>query len=338
MALTAEEHSEAVFLLGPWLIGCYLEIFLQGILCCQFSHYWSWYRDDKWALKWAVGGLVLLTTLKSIQSFALIWIQSILYVNDLADAINLNYTAWWQSFNSLFVASIGIYVQAYFCYRLYVISKGPWVVTPIAILCVYAYISMILACYYITKVDEAAIGKWFASHLGSVFAADFTMTFATAYFLIRSKKNVLPQTVGLITALVRLTFQTAAPASICAMLNLIFSQIYSGQDKLVSTAFNQILPKLYAISMMWTLNARRNIRLASSRGTSSHELSSYNRSRRRTDMELGGFTGAGIQVRTVQETIKHIDLEDSGRMKDGSDLRTNRVTGSDDYSDSYDKV
>ncbi|KAK0497982.1 hypothetical protein EDD18DRAFT_127426 [Armillaria luteobubalina] len=338
MALTAEEHSQAVFLLGPWLIGCYLEIFLQGILCCQFSHYWSWYHDDKWALKWAVGGLMLLTTLKSIQSFALIWIQSILYVNDLADAINLNYTAWWQSFNSLFVASIGIYVQAYFCYRLYVISKGPWVVTPIAILCVYAYISMILACYYITKIDEAAIGKWFASHLGSVFAADFTMTFATAYFLIRSKKNVLPQTVGLITALVRLTFQTAAPASICAMLNLIFSQIYSGQDKLVSTAFNQILPKLYAISMMWTLNARRNIRLASSRGTSSHELSSYNRSRRRTDMELGGFSGAGIQVRTVQETIKHIDLEDSGRMKDGSDLRTNKVTSSDDYSDSYDKV
>jgi hypothetical protein len=36
----------------------------------------------------------------------------------------------------------------------------------------------------------------------------------TAYFLLKTKKNVLPQTVGLISALVRLTFQTAAPAAL----------------------------------------------------------------------------------------------------------------------------
>jgi hypothetical protein len=43
------------------------------------------------------------------------------------------------------------------------------------------------------------------------------------------------------------------------MFNLIFSQIYEGDDKLISSAFNQALPKLYAFSMMWTLNARRDI-------------------------------------------------------------------------------
>lgn len=44
------------------------------------------------------------------------------------------------------------------------------------------------------------------------------------------------------------------------MLNLLFSQLYHGETKLVSTAFNQLLPKLYAISMMWTLNERHSIR------------------------------------------------------------------------------
>lgn len=44
------------------------------------------------------------------------------------------------------------------------------------------------------------------------------------------------------------------------MLHLIFSQVYKGQDKLISVAFNQVLPGLYAVSMMWTLNARLNIR------------------------------------------------------------------------------
>jgi hypothetical protein len=43
------------------------------------------------------------------------------------------------------------------------------------------------------------------------------------------------------------------------MFTLIFSQMYKSNNPLlgyVEIAFNQPLPKLYAISMMWTLNAR----------------------------------------------------------------------------------
>jgi hypothetical protein len=44
------------------------------------------------------------------------------------------------------------------------------------------------------------------------------------------------------------------------MFNLIFSQIsVTDVHSIVSTAFNMPLPKLYAVSMMWTLNARRAI-------------------------------------------------------------------------------
>jgi hypothetical protein len=62
------------------------------------------------------------------------------------------------------------------------------------------------------------------------------------------------------------------------MFNLIFSQVYPGGVAIVSTAFNMALPKLYAVSMMWTLNARRTIRAShSSRNgmtnTTSNEIS-----------------------------------------------------------------
>lgn len=50
---------------------------------------------------------------------------------------------------------------------------------------------------------------------------------------------------------------------ISAMFNLIFSQVYTGDNKLISSAFNQTLPKIYAISMMYTLNARRELRAGS---------------------------------------------------------------------------
>jgi hypothetical protein len=49
------------------------------------------------------------------------------------------------------------------------------------------------------------------------------------------------------------------------MLNLVFSQYKPGGPGRISTAFNMMLPKLYAISMMWTLNARRGIRMADSK-------------------------------------------------------------------------
>ena len=64
------------------------------------------------------------------------------------------------------------------------------------------------------------------------------------------------------------------------MFNLIFSQIYPGDHKLISSAFNQALPKLYAFSMMWTLNARREIQaddvdLAFSHGANLNERKVY---------------------------------------------------------------
>ncbi|KAJ7093993.1 hypothetical protein B0H15DRAFT_799026 [Mycena belliarum] len=313
----ARQHHQAVFLLGPWLVGGCVDIFLQGVLTCQLFNYFSWYREDVRLLRIYVAGLAVLSIAKTAQAFAIIWIQSILFINDVDGAVLLNYTTWWQSGNPLIVATYELYVQAYFCYRLYVISKRWIVVAPIGTVFVFAFFSMVLATYYITVGVTASpsIAAWFAAHLSSVFAADVLMSCTTAFFLIRSKKNVLPQTVGLISALVRLTFQTAAPAAVCAFFNLVFSQIYVGNDKLISTAFNQALPKIYSVSVLWTLNARRTIRASHSsnggRGvSSSNEISGgggrSRRTRANTDVELGNF--GGIQVHTAQETVQHIDF------------------------------
>ncbi|KAJ7704283.1 hypothetical protein B0H17DRAFT_1039134 [Mycena rosella] len=306
-------RHEAIFLLGPWLAGSCIDIFLQGVLTCQIFNYYSWYHEDKLILHVYVGGLAILSVLKSVQAFAIIWIQSILFIGDIDGAILLNYTSWIQAGNPMMVATFDLYVQTYFCYRLFVICKKLPVVAPVAVVFLFAFCSMILATYYITLGVSASskIANWFAAHLSSVFAADILLSCSTAYFLIQSKRNVLPQTVGLISALVRLTFQTAAPAAICAMFNLIFSQVYTGSNNLVSTAFNMALPKLYAVSMMWTLNARRTIRAAHSsrNGVSSSNELSGNRTRRtraRDEVELGNF--GGIQVHTTQETVQHIDV------------------------------
>ncbi|KAJ7109608.1 hypothetical protein C8R43DRAFT_1139570 [Mycena crocata] len=341
---TSEERHQANFLLGPWLVGSCLDLILQGVLFSQFVNYYTWYGDDKGRLRILVAILFVLTTLKSIQAFAIIWIQFIPFFGDLQGAILLNYTTWWQSGNPLMVALIGLYVQSYFCFRLWVISKAWLIVALVAFLFIFAFLAIVVATYFISIADGPQIGHWFAIHLSSVFAGDIILSMLTAYFLLKSKKNVLPQTVGLISALIRLTFQTAAPAALCAMFNLIFSQLYPGGEVIISTAFNMALPKLYAVSMMWTLNARRTIRAShSSRNgmtnTTSNELSGgRSRTQRRAngDMELGA-----IQVLTQTETTQHIDVRDMfdpghghGSMKHGNQVDTKK---SDDESMQFSK-
>jgi hypothetical protein len=144
-------------------------------------------------------------------------------------------------------------------------------------------------------------------------AGDFLITLSTAYFLLQSRKEALPPFVFLpliqgsyITSSITgqpvsstlscallskqqrqlqcgmpflRTSSTFINVSCSAMMNLVFSQIYKGENKLISTAFNQGLAKLYAFSMMWTLNARSELRRnfnhgnSSSAGSSGHRVS-----------------------------------------------------------------
>jgi len=110
-----------------------------------------------------VVGLLILTTLKTIHSFGSSWVIFIIHFKDLSGAIALNYTAWWLTSSGLMVASIGIYVQAFFCYRLWSISwKNYWVLAPIVAVLLFAYISICLATYYISQGVAAGphIATW----------------------------------------------------------------------------------------------------------------------------------------------------------------------------------
>ncbi|KAJ7292237.1 hypothetical protein C8J57DRAFT_1212638 [Mycena rebaudengoi] len=313
LSLSPEERRQVSFFLGPWLIGASLDFVLQGVLFCQFVNYYTRYRDEKRSLQCIVAVLFIATILRSIQSFGLIWINFIQHFGDVKGAILLNYTAWYQSGTPLTVAMICFYVQLYFCFRLYIISGRIWIVGPIALLFLFAFVAVAVATYFISRSAAKEITMWFAIHLSSVFAGDFSLSLTTAYFLIRTKKAVLPQTAGLINALIRLTFQTAAPGALCAMLNLVFSQYKPGGPGRISTAFNMMLPKLYAISMMWTLNARRGIRMADSkrRLKNSSNGSSGSRSRRPRRVTDGDVELGPIQVLTQTET--HIVRDMFGR-------------------------
>ncbi|KAJ7158333.1 hypothetical protein C8R43DRAFT_948638 [Mycena crocata] len=83
-----------------------------------------------------------------------------------------------------------------------------------------------------------------------------------------SRREVLPQSVGILNALIRLTFQTAALATACALTNFVlsltFPEVYPTARATASLASDIVLSNLYAFSMMGTLNERRHIRSTAS--------------------------------------------------------------------------
>ncbi|KAJ6595122.1 hypothetical protein DFH09DRAFT_1413052 [Mycena vulgaris] len=300
-----------LYIFGGWNLGISADLVLQGVLFAQFAHYTTLYRKDIAALRVFVAVLLLVTTLKSAQGLAILWIQNVRHFTDIAAAAG---DSWTSQINLALVALIAFYVQLFFCQRLWAISKNIYVVASIVALFVFALLAAFIST---AKNFQQVAGNsiWIAVHLGTVFAGDLLLCGSTVFFLTNHSKQALPQTAGMLNAILKLTFQSAAPAAVCALINLVCSTSGSKDatanvSSMLAIISNNILPKLYAISAMWTLNSRKNIRLVRSAGqtTSSTEATS---GRRRNNVELGALSVSGqrgaIQVRTQVQTTQHAD-------------------------------
>ncbi|KAF7374663.1 hypothetical protein MSAN_00351200 [Mycena sanguinolenta] len=313
------------YYIGGWFLGMCGDLILQGVIFAQFAHYITLYKKDIIWLRVYVSLLFVVTTLKSMQTIGTTWEVNVKYLADLESSFSYFGTAPLIEYNVLFVALIAFYVQMFFCQRLWAISKNIFILAVLILLFVFALIAALLAVVVSQPTVENIVrSPWIPVHLGTVFAGDFLLCGSMSFFLLTRSKQALPQTAGMLNAILKLTFQSAAPAAVCATVNLICNTVSTHSTavasawSLVATVANEILPKLYAISALWTLNSRRTIRLAG--GSNSDGLSSSSegrgapsggRSGRR--MEMGVFsrrTAAPIQVRTEVQTTHHHDAQD----------------------------
>ncbi|KAJ7233620.1 hypothetical protein C8J57DRAFT_1532155 [Mycena rebaudengoi] len=106
---------------------------------------------------------------------------------------------------------------------------------------------------------------WLPIQFATVVAADVLLCCSTVYFLLKQSREALPGTAGLLHRLIRLTFQSAAPAAICTMFSFscgfyFYVQGHLDTRLLLMMVLNMMTPQLYTISAMWTLNSRQSLR------------------------------------------------------------------------------
>ncbi|KAJ7222842.1 hypothetical protein B0H12DRAFT_1078195 [Mycena haematopus] len=271
------------YVLRSFSLAVCTAVFSQGILCAQFVWYMteSNRKSESLPLKLFVAGLALLTTMKTVQALAMLWLQNTAMFEDLATASSSWQTHWVFLTTLLTSAVISFYVQMFFCYRLWTLSRNFYLVAAAFALLILA---LALACVttYTVFTDVPASIRWTAPQLGVAMGGDLLLTAGTVFALLRHSKVALPRgrTAQILNALLRLTLQSAAPGAACAFINFVAAiQMNRPATDMMSTIMmltqstNMLQPKLYAISAMWTLNLRVEIRAAVENGPAIHTIS-----------------------------------------------------------------
>ncbi|KAG8847135.1 hypothetical protein FRB91_012066 [Serendipita sp. 411] len=245
--------------IAPWIMGTFADFFLQGILAAQTTHYFT-YRDAEGQTRrfaWLVIVLTIMCLVKSAQNVAIVWNTVITNFANPDVSLMLVATNWVHYTTSLSTGIIAIYVQSFFVYRYWMLTKRWYICLVMVLGMTVSFIGSVLVIVYIPKLLHQTVKMWSLVHFVAAIVVDGLITACTAWHLNKRKSNI-QTTADMIDRLVRMTWQSALPPTICVLLNLVILE--SRPIELTHIAFNMVLPKLYAISLLYTLNVRNEIR------------------------------------------------------------------------------
>ncbi|CAK5283951.1 unnamed protein product, partial [Mycena citricolor] len=253
--------------LGGWNLAVNGDVFLQGILLVQFSHYVSngFHRTDPLLLRLWLGTLFVLSLGMTIHSIVITEVQ----MENLGTVLLPTgpTSQYLTKFQSTFIPGVVLvfYVQLFFCWRIWTLSRRLWLTLTLGLIFTVAMISGLIAILLASVVSLI----WAAAYLAIVFVGDALLCGLTVYFLLASAKQVSRDTAGILERLSTLTMHSAAPGAVCALINLSVSQASPSLHSLVgpidvqaaiALVTGQLLPKFYAFSALWILNGRKHIR------------------------------------------------------------------------------
>ncbi|KAG9087831.1 hypothetical protein FS749_002614 [Ceratobasidium sp. UAMH 11750] len=92
--------------------------------------------------------------------------------------------------------------------------------------------------------------------IGTTVADGLITGFTCFYFLKQSRIARFSGTKELLARLIAVSMQSAAPPLICALIHLVFNFRFQEHDGIWVNFFNMLMPYLYVISLLFTLNSR----------------------------------------------------------------------------------
>ncbi|KAF7288910.1 hypothetical protein MIND_01407000 [Mycena indigotica] len=269
------------YLVGPHLAGASVGAVFLGVVFHQFSKYLSSCSDEPLYRRVYVCIAVFLTTGSAALEFAMSWEKIILAKEFLGDPdLQMTGTSSMSVLNAAFIA---IYVQSFYLHRLFMLSKRNWYLVAFLGTVLLLAFALSLAAVGVRLRPAASDASdtpttllLYNIHFAVILVGDLLLTLTTVGYLVYYRKKVLPQSAGLFKSLIIVVFQSAAPATFWIVIEFAFCVAFPNRPfapfaRVTATlGMNLVLNKLWAISLLATLNSRRKTSISGKRisGTS----------------------------------------------------------------------
>ncbi|KAF8709514.1 hypothetical protein RHS03_03033, partial [Rhizoctonia solani] len=261
-------------------------------------------------------------TLKTVQAFLIVWFKFVITYGDWREA-----AAWpWQDWTEpILGATLGAVAQCYFAIRCYRLSgRRLWL-----LLGLFFFMFISWGCSFGVGLEiglknpypHGRIPYAVVPMLVSTVFVDSVITIVTLFYLVNSKKGFNPYTDSVIHRLIVITFEAALPPAISAICDVITSVTQTGN---VHATFNMLTPRLYAYSLLFTLNIREATREMAASGSDhvSAHISGSGDGARRINVVVGGRHQSWFPQNQTKSQI-HVETETITHHHDAEGLSAN---------------
>ncbi|EIM83211.1 uncharacterized protein STEHIDRAFT_170545 [Stereum hirsutum FP-91666 SS1] len=306
---------------GAILLGCLISCALSGIVATETFMYFRLYRKDRLTIKAVV---VLVWTLDAVHT--------VLACDGLWDSLILNYgnpemvdfIPRGIGLTVAFTAIVTFIVHLFFSWRLFKLSKGNWfLATPLALLALARLVAALVSTSEMLRVKSFSA---FAHNLGWCFTLGLSISCAvdvlivlSMCFYLRTSRTGFKTVDHIIDMIMLYTFNNGSITCVATVLSLIFW--LTMPDNLIFFGLHFTITKLYAISLLSTLNTRKSLLEWSHPSTGdNHEISlpirfpgsigsRADRTRFEESLRLDDPTATHVSI-NVEKTIQY-DISDA---------------------------
>ncbi|KAG1908286.1 uncharacterized protein F5891DRAFT_8064 [Suillus fuscotomentosus] len=247
---------------GPILLGGLLAFGLSGCVNMQFFVYWRLYSYESLRAKSLVIATWLLDLCHSAFVAIALWDSIIMPYSSMDESDNI---PWSVGPTVGLTAMITFLVQSFFAYRIYRLQKKRLAVAvPIVTLAFFRLFAanvsmgMMIRLQSYTTFVQQPLSRWiFTVGLSLSVFVDIMIAAFMCYFL-RKNHTVVTSTIRIIDTLTLWTIRNGSMTSAAAIASLICWLVMPGNRIFLGLHF--VVAKLYANSLLATLNARQHIR------------------------------------------------------------------------------
>jgi hypothetical protein len=254
---------------GALLIGGLVAVALTGVVTLQTYVYFKLYPADLPRVKLLVLAIWTLDLFHTGFICAAIWGY---LITNYGDAQIINHIPWTVALTILCTAILTLLVHCFFAHRIFTFSRRNWWNTaPILVL---AVCRVSFAC--VTTSEMIRLGtftrfkeqfRWVFT-LGLAFSStvDLVITVSLCYYLRSSRSSSLSMN-DVIDRLILYTFENGSITCAATIISMICWLASPGN--LIFMGIHFVIGKLYANSLLATLNTRQTLRRGRSQASTS---------------------------------------------------------------------